>query len=132
MALRKRKIKRRSKVRPKLTHFQLWCQDTSNRLQGATDCFAINAIYRSNKDMKPVELRHEQLLPRFDSTITTLQMNYPDHVSYRVQLTWSDRKAKPRYGHLFPSMTVVKTSRYLWLSVTLAYLELCKRANKLL
>jgi len=74
----------------------------------------------------------EGILSLFDGEVKTLQLNYPEHVSFRVQLAYTDRSKKPTYGYHYPKLFVVKTSHSLTDAAILAYLEICKHAGEFL
>lgn len=88
----------------------------------------INVSYHGVADMNYVALC---LMERVTCNLFTLQMNYPDKVSYRAAMTWENREAKPKHGYIFPMVSAVIVSPSMALSVMLAYLEICKQAGKL-
>lgn len=119
---RKLKIKRR----PKLSEWQL----LYNRLQEDDDFDVYGVVSKHvGGDIELFDTL-EMLCAKFTSKIETLQMNYPDHVSFRVYLEWKNTDAKPKHGYLYPRLCVVKTSPHLIRSATLAYLEICHYAGR--
>jgi len=134
MPIKRRKIKQRIKPKPKSKHVRL-CEDLYNRLQQpgkAYDAFEeiADLTNMSMQDARDMVIMALDLASRCTTTVNTLQVNYPDHVSYRVRMTYEDRSKKPKHGFLFPSVVVVKTSPSLALSVMLAYIELSKNLGR--
>ena len=119
---------------PKRLHHSR-CDDLYNRLQqpgGAYDAGKELAKIVNISYNDPMHMLHlaMHIMERFDCRLETLQMNYPDCVSFRCCLSYTDRTKKPIHGHLYPVKTVVKTSPSMVLSVTLAYIELCKHVGR--
>lgn len=81
------------------------------------------------KDMPELHLALV-LMERVSARLETLQLNYPDHVSYRCVMEYTDRTKEPELGYLFPVKTVVTTSPSMALSVMLAYIQLCKQTGR--
>jgi len=69
------------------------------------------------------------IMERVDCTVTTLQINFPDQVTYRCVMSYTDRKKEPKYGYQYPRMTVVSCSTSLSHSVTIAYAALSKQTG---
>lgn len=139
MAIQKRR-RVKTKPQPKKRHtvkpspFQRKLTRLYNRLQdGDTDAILevserAGIAYNTTEEAQAIAL-----MRRFDTKIETLQLNYRDDcVSYRVTMRWTDYEAKPHLGYLHPAMTVVSTSPSMSLSVILSYVQLCKRAGKML
>ena len=141
MPITKRKIRKRKPSKPKLRlspaqrKHRDKCIDYYNRLQADPDDDALEHLIskitkKSGSAYYDVYLAVEQLLRRCDARVVTLQANYPDHYAFQVTLAYTDRTKKPKFGYLYPSKTVVKTSPRLVHSVMLAYVELCKHTGR--
>ena len=141
MPITKRKIpkKKPSKPKVKLSPAQRKhndkCAKYYNRLQADLDDDSLMELVAKVTKQSGITyydpyLAAEQLLRRFDAQVVTLQINYPDHYAFQVTLAYTDRTKKPKFGYLYPSKTVVKTSPRLVHSVMLAYVELCKHTGR--
>lgn len=106
------------------------CAELYNRLQADPDDFELESLLRRVTKRPTTYLAVEYVLSRADSKVETLQINSPDQVSYRTTMTYTDRTKKPIQGYLYPSKTVVKTSRRMVHSAILAYIELCKHVGR--
>lgn len=144
MSIKKRRLKAKPsqpKKKPKLVNpakrkHQKRCDDLYNRLQAGYDDPIYWAMQEVSHELKlkidvtiGTERLIEEIIKRCDCEVQTLQMNYPDHVSYRVSLSYTDKTKKPKHGYLYPTKYVVKTSHRLALAVTLSYVELCKHTG---
>lgn len=125
----KKKIKLiRKKVDPHIAK----CNDLYNRLQlPGSSAEAMEALAAEAKLTvgNPTTWAYmcTDLMERVDCKVETLQINFPDHTSFRVCMTYTDRKKKPLYGHIFPVSMVVHVSPSFVQSVTLAYVKLAKQ-----
>lgn len=133
MAIKKRKVpKRRTKPRPKLSAHELACRSLYNRLQDDSD----EAVRYVMNKLTPVEmsahLSAQWLMAQCDTEVNTLQINgpYGRGATFRVSMKYTDRTKKPKHGHIYPSVTVVKTSPVLIVSIMLSYIELAKNLGR--
>jgi len=69
------------------------------------------------------------IMERVDCTVNTLQINFPDLVTFRVFMTYTDRDKKPLNGGQHPRMNVVSCSTSLSHAVMLAYTQLSKQTG---
>lgn len=128
--IKNRRPKKKKAPSLKLSKLQTEYKIDYNRLQADMDDEQLCGLLEKHSGTSDPYLAVERILAKFDATVSTLQINTDEHTSYRVMLRYTDRSKKPKHGHIYPSMAVVKTSPRLVHSVMLAYLELCKIADK--
>lgn len=133
MSIKKRRSKVRIKPKPKSKHERL-CTELYNRLQADdSDNPVLHAIelIADRTGINHASDYHfiESILARTSTELVTLQMNYPDHVSYRVHMKWADYAGKRVYGNP-PTKAVVISSPRLIRAVIIAYVLLSKKAGK--
>jgi hypothetical protein len=126
----KKKIKLiRRKVDPHVAK----CTDICNRLQHHGQVSAALQELAREANLSPCSEPYQwaglcaDLMERVDCKVETLQINYPDNTSFRVCMTYTDRKKKPLYGHIFPVSMVVHVSPSFVESVSVAYVKLAKQ-----
>lgn len=128
----RRRVKLRKHSSKKNRH-QLVCEKFYNRLQADPSDDELFVLLEEILGFGFSSPYHavEHVLSKFDATVNTLQINYTHNVvSYRVSLRFTDIKAKPKHGHQYPSLTVVKTSSRIVHAVILAYIEICKNIGR--
>ena len=117
--------------------FQAKCDGFCNRLQAGGNfletakelALAVN-IYLP-KEMPEWHLSTE-LMSRVTTRLETLQINYPDNVSFRCHMEFRDYTKPPVQGYLFPSKVSSFTSPSMSLSVIICYIRLCSYVGRFL
>ncbi len=134
MAIKKRPIKRKVKVRrpkvsPAILRHRRECDELLELLETKQDEHVLEAMATIvGYDVDGLTFM-EQVSKRFDCQITTLQVN-AERSAYQTVLTYTDRESKPKHGHLYPRLSVVKTSPRMIQSLMLCYIELCKNLGR--
>lgn len=137
MAIKKRKIKTRvkPKPKPKSPHVKK-CERLYKQLQAEHDDPVYDAMtevcgYLGLHPSLMADMLVEEIISRFDAEIKTIQINRDSNRrNYRVYLGYRDRTKEPRYGYIYPSKYVVKSSHRLVLAATMAYVEICKHTRR--
>jgi hypothetical protein len=112
---------------------QLVCENYYNRLQADPSDDELFVLLEELLGFGLSSPYHavEHVLSKFDGNVATLQINNSRNlISYRASLHFKDLDAKPKHGHLYPSVTVVKTSSRMIHAVILAYIEICKNIGR--
>ena len=122
MAIKKRKVNRK-KPPIKLSPFARKCQKLYNRLQASDEEAALElgqfAGYKGYA-MVPNEIA-ALLSTHINCEVVTLQLNYPDHVSFRCNAAYRINEERPP-----TTLRYVSISQTYWQSVMLAYTKLCQ------
>ena len=133
MAIKKRRVpKRKGPPKKKLSAHELVCRALYNRLQDDTDEAVLYVMNKLTPVEWPVHTALSWLMSQCDTEVNTLQINgtFGRGATYRVSMKYTDRTKEPRYGYLYPSVFVVKSSPMLIVSVMLAYIELAKNLGR--
>lgn len=128
MAVKRRKLKKHRNIDPFREMYERLRTDGSDDVLDSI----ILAIYDA-WEMCPTTtyLVVEETTSRISTEINTLQMNYPDNIVYRVQMSWTDYKGKRRFGRP-PVTTRVTSHRRMIRAVLMCYLLLCQTQGRFL
>lgn len=139
MPITKRKLPKRKKTVPqkflkspqRRKHEKL-CDELTRLVNNDNDDDMRNAMRQITTIDCSAYIFVEEIMSRASTEVTTLQVNgtYARGATYRCVMTYTDRTKEPKYGYLYPTKTVVKTSTRLIHAVILTYIELCKHIGR--
>jgi hypothetical protein len=129
MSIRRRPRKHVIKPKPRTKHQKL-CDRLLQSI--AADEAAIEELHNVlyDDEFEATFFTADRIFRRFNTTVTTLQLNFPEFVTYRVHMTYEMRHLKATDGWYYPRQDAVISSSSLAQAATLAYIQISKRIGE--